>query len=129
MLLVIADFRAAFPEFADIARYPDAMITFWDTFAEAQVRECVWKTQRLMGIQLFVAHEITMAAQNQAAGVIGGTPGAQSGPMNSKTVGSVTASYDTQMIAERDGGWWNQTSYGRAFLRFARMFGAQVIQL
>jgi hypothetical protein len=122
-------FREAFPEFADIAKYPDAMISFWASLAEAQVNPKRWKNQTLTGIQLYVAHEITVASQNLRAGSIGGTPGASAGPVNSKTVGSVTASYDTAQIAERDGGYWNLTNYGRQFLRLARIFGSGAVQL
>ncbi len=124
-----AAFRQAFPEFADLARYPDSQLDFWSELAEAQVLECRWKTMRTKGIYLYVAHEITLAGQNQKAGVIGGVPGGASGPANSKTVGSVTVSYDTQQTAEKDGGWWNLTIYGKQFLRLARIFGAGVVQL
>lgn len=124
-----AQFRAAFPEFADIVRYPDAQLDFWATFATAQVNVCRWKTQAPLGVMLYVAHEITLAAQNQKAASIGGVPGQVSGPANSKTVGSVTVGYDTQQTAERDGGYWNLTIYGKQFLRLARIFGSGVVQV
>jgi hypothetical protein len=126
---VIATFRAAFPEFNDTARYPDAMITFWSSFATAQVNACRWGDQVQTGVFLYTAHGVTLAAQNQKAGVIGGTPGGQSGPISSKTVGSVTAAYDTTQAAEKDAGYWNLTSYGKQFFRLARIFGAGPIQL
>lgn len=122
-------FRAAFPEFADIARYPDAQLTFWSTLATAQVNVNRWCLQAPLGVMLYTAHEITLAAQNQKAGVIGGTPGGASGPANSKTVGSVTVAYDTQQTAEKDAGYWNLTTYGKQFIRLARIFGAGGIQL
>jgi hypothetical protein len=121
-------FRAAFPEFADIVRYPDAMLAFWSSFAVIQVDPCRWGTQVNMGIYLYVAHEITLAAQNQKAGVVGGTPGA-SGLANSKTVGSVTVAYDTTSTSEKDAGYWNLTNYGKQFIRLARIFGSGCVQL
>jgi hypothetical protein len=126
---VISDFRDAFPEFQDIAKYPDAMLTFWSNLAYAQVNCNRWGQQTLMGIQLYTAHEITLASQNYKAGNIGGVPGGASGPINTKTVGSVTASYDTQQTAEKDAGYWNLTIYGKQFIRLARMFGAGAVQL
>jgi hypothetical protein len=72
---------------------------------------------------------VTLAAQNQKAGVIGGVPGGNSGPASSKTVGSVTVAYDTAQTAEKDAGYWNLTTYGKQFIRLARMFGAGCIQL
>ncbi len=124
-----AAFRDAFPEFQDLARYPDAMVTFWSTLATAQVNCNRWGTQTLMGIQLYTAHELVLAGQNYKAGNIGGTPGSQSGPANSKTVGSVTTAYDTQQTAEKDAGYWNLTTYGKQFIRLARIFGAGSVQL
>jgi hypothetical protein len=105
------------------------MVTFWATFAEAQVRQCVWKSQWQMGVQLFVAHEITLAAQNQKASQVGGSPGQQGGIANQKTVGSVSVGYDSTATSERDAGYWNLTTYGKQFIRFARMFGSGAIQL
>jgi Protein of unknown function (DUF4054) len=125
----ISQFRSSFPEFADIVKYPDAQISFWATLATAQVNPCRWKSQTTTGIMLYVAHEITLAAQNQRAGVNGGTPGAMSGPASSKTVGSVTVAYDTQQTAEKDAGWWNLTTYGKQFIRLARIFGVGAVQL
>jgi len=128
-MFTLAAFRAAFPEFADTARYPDAQITFWSTFATAQVNPDRWCQQTLMGIMLYTAHEITLAAQNQKSGVIGGVPGGTAGPASSKTVGSATVTYDTQQAAEANGGYWNLTNYGKQFLRLARIFGSGVVQL
>jgi Protein of unknown function (DUF4054) len=127
-LFTIGAFRDSFPEFADTVKYSNAVITVWSTLAIAQVNANLWGSQTDLGVMLYTAHEITLAAQNQAAGVIGGTPGNQ-GLINSKTVGSVSAGYDTDKVTERDGGYWNQTTYGRQFLRLARIFGAGCIQL
>jgi Protein of unknown function (DUF4054) len=128
-LFTIATFRASFPEFADIAVYPDVMITLWSTFATAQVNCNRWGDQTLMGVSLYTAHELVLAAQNQKAGVIGGTPGQQAGPANSKTVGTVTASYDASTTTEKDAGYWNLTTYGKQFIRLARIFGSGAVQL
>ncbi len=125
----ISVFRAAFTEFTDTAKYPDALVSFWATLATAQVNADRWGTQTTLGIQLYVAHEITLEAQSQASAAIGGVPGAQSGPTNTKTVGSVTIGYDTDQTKEKDAGFWNLTVYGKQFIRLARIFGAGVIQL
>lgn len=127
--MVLADFRAAFPEFANTAKYPDAQLTFWASIATAQVNVCRWGDMAPNGVFLYVAHEITLAYQNVKSASIGGTPGGQSGPANSKAVGSVSVGYDTQQTAEKDAGWWNLTTYGKQFIRLARMFGAGVVQL
>ena len=61
----IPKFRTEFPEFSDTTVYPNPMIEFWAALAEAQVLACVWNTMRDTGVKLYVAHEITLAAQNK----------------------------------------------------------------
>jgi hypothetical protein len=122
-------FRECFPEFSDIVAYPNSMIEMWARVAGKQVNPRRWRDETLLGIQLYVAHEITLASGNLRTGGVGGAPGSQSGPTNSKTVGSVTASYDTQQTAEKDAGWWNLTTYGKQFIHLARIFGAGVSQV
>lgn len=129
MELDTAQFRKNFPEFADTARYPDSQITFWGTLAETMVNKCRWGTIWSQGVQLYVAHEITLASSNAATGQNGGVPGGQSGPTASKAVGSVNVSYDTTSAAEKNAGWWNLTSYGKQFYRLMRMMGAGAVQL
>lgn len=128
----IGAFRTAFPEFASTTKYPDTMISFWAGLAEKLVLPSVWCSCTDQGRQLYVAHEITLAAQNADAGKINGTPGLSGGIANSKTVGSVTVGYDSsgdRGTGEKDAGWWNLTNYGRQFIRLARIFGARAIQL
>lgn len=125
----IPAFRAAFPEFADTTVYPTTQITFWAGLAEKLVLSCVWGTCHTEGVQLYVAHEITLAAQSAKAAHMGGVPGSQGGIPNNKTVGSVTVGYDSTSVSEKDAGWWNLTNYGKQFIRLARIFGAAAIQL
>lgn len=124
-----AQFRLDFPEFADTVRYPDSQITFWATIAELQTSSDVFGDMYTQAVKLYVAHEITLAAQSKAAGAAGGVPGSQGGIANSKTVGSVTVSYDSQSTSEKNAGWWNLTNYGKQYFRLLRMFGAGSVQL
>lgn len=125
----IAAFRKEFPEFNDAVTYPTEMITFWSVLAELQVIQSVWNTCWTQGVKLYVAHEITLAAQNKKIGSFGGMPGTTGGVANSKTVGSATVSYDSNVTSEKDAGYWNLTNYGKQFIRLARIFGAGAIQL
>lgn len=122
-------FRTNFPEFADAVKYPTPMLTFWAGLAERQVPSCIWKDCWIQGVSLYLAHVITIEAQNQRAAASGGVPGTSGGIANSKTVGSVTVGYDTISSAEADAGWWNLTNYGKQFYRLVRIFGAGCIQL
>lgn len=126
-----AAFRAAFPEFADTARYPDAMLDFWSGIGERLMfpQQHRWDTVYDYGLQLFVAHNITLAAQNVAASGSGSVPGNISGPTSSKSVGSVSVSYDTASSIEPNAGHWNLTTYGKMLIHLARMIGAGGIQV
>jgi hypothetical protein len=126
---VIKTFRESFPEFADTALYTDGMLNFWSCFATRMVNCGRWKSQTLMGIYLYVAHEITLAAKDYKTASMGGAPGGNAGMVNTKTVGPVTVGYDTEAVAERNAGWFNSTSYGRQFFRLARIFGSGAVQL
>jgi hypothetical protein len=125
----IKAFRNSFPEFQDTKKYPSEMITFWSNVALAQVNQCVWKNQWPTGVQLYTAHEIVLAAQNQKLGIAGGVPGTGGGVPNTKTVGGVTVGYDSQTTSEKDAGYWNLTNYGKQFMRLAKLFGAGALQL
>lgn len=125
----ITAFRAEFPEFASTTTYPNAQITFWSTVAEKMVIEDAWGDMYETGVKLYVAHEITLAAQNVQAVSTGGSPGQSGGIASSKAVGSVSISYDQNITAEKDAGWWNLTRYGQQYYRLMRLIGAGCVQL
>jgi len=125
----ISQFRQAFPEFADSCKYSTTQITFWATIAEQQTVENVWKDMWTFGVQLYVAHEITMANQNAKTATAGGTPGTFGGIANNKSVGQASIGFDSASNSEKDAGWWNLTNYGKQYIRLARMFGAGCVQL
>lgn len=127
--MVVATFRTNFPEFTDATAYPDAMINFWAGLAEAQLVQCIWGDTWSFAVQLYVAHEITLARQNVQAAAVGGSPGQSGGIVNNKAVGQVSAGYDSATQSEKDGGWWNRTTYGMQLFRLIKVFGAGAIQL
>lgn len=123
-------FRTNFPEFADQSRYTSGQLTFWSGIAALNVNPRAWGADMYpFAVQLYVAHEMTLAAQNSASGAYGGAPSTASGPVSSKSVGGASISYDTAQAGEKDAGWWNLTSYGKQYIRLARMYGAGAIQL
>jgi Protein of unknown function (DUF4054) len=128
-VFAVSGFRAAFPEFGDTTVYPDSLINTWAGLATAMVVQCRWKSQWLLGVYLYIAHEVTLEAQSRATATNGGTPGQNSGVPNQKAVGGVNVSYDSQSNSEKDAGWWNLTTYGKQFYRLARIFGAGAVQL
>jgi hypothetical protein len=120
----ITTFRTDFPEFADVTAYPEAVLLFWYGIAEKQLIVARWADLYTYGLELCTAHYVALAKQNQMASAAGGKPGnASGGPISSQSVGDVSVSYDTQAGIEQDAGFWNNTNYGKQFIRLARMCG------
>jgi hypothetical protein len=124
-----ATFRADFPVFANPAIFPDSQINFQIDLAVIRLPECRWTTLLPYGIELFVAHNLSLARAAQIAAAAGAAPGALNGPVTSKAVDKVSYSMDPSLVALTDGGYWNLTSFGVEFLQLARMIGAGPIQL
>lgn len=125
----IPEFRTSFPEFADPVIYPTRQIEFWAGLATKLVLPCVWKSCWNEGVSLYVAHEITLAAQNAKAAKFGSAPGTFGGVANNKTVGGATIGYDSTSTSETGAGYLNLTNYGKQFYRLVKIFGARPIQL
>lgn len=124
-----AQFRQDFPEFTDTAKYPDSAVNMWMGLAIKVLPPLVWLDYLDVGIELYTAHNLTIAARNQATAALGGLPGEVKGPMTGKTVDKVSASYGSGLVALSDGGYYNQTTYGIQLLQLARMVGTASIQL
>jgi|WetSurMetagenome_2_1015567.scaffolds.fasta_scaffold218219_2 hypothetical protein len=122
-------FRVDYPEFAGTTVYTNSQLTYYFNLAYQLLNASRWGQTLDVGAELFVAHHITMEARSMAESANGGMPGQDPGLVASKSVDKVSVSFDTGAIAEKDGGHWNQTLYGRRFLRLVRMFGAGPIQL
>lgn len=115
-----------FPEFAEAA---EGQISFWSLQAEKRLSCALWGDLWEDGVALYTAHHLTLAAGNARAAAVGGAPGGQQGGITAKTVDKVSVSYDVASVNEENGGHWNETVYGRTFLRLARMVGAGGRQL
>ena len=116
-------FRQAFPEFANEQTYPDPMVTFWSTVGESMLNSDRWADLLTQGLYLFVAHHISLSAQNVNAAAVGGTPGQHSGIVSGKSVGSVSVNYDASSVSFQDAGNWNLTQYGRDFWQLMNIVG------
>lgn len=117
----ITQFRLDFPLFANTTKYPDAMVTFWSNLAEKQIIEDRWGDIYIQAVELHTAHHLIIASD--------GNIGKQTGLTNSKSIGDVSVGYDTTSTIELNAGHWNLTTYGRMFIRLARMYGAGCVQL
>jgi hypothetical protein len=122
-------FRTDFPAFANTTMYPDAVIAFEIGIATSLLNAERWGTMLNYGIELYVAHNLVLAAQAAEDSALGNTPGEMTGPTSAKGVDKVSASYDTQSVSLENAGYWGLTWYGTKFLQLARMMGAGGIQL
>lgn len=119
---LVSTFRSDFPEFANVTTYPTSMINFWASLGDTMLNTVRWGDLRTHGLELFVAHNITLQAQDIADAAAGGIPGG-GGLVASQSAGSVSVSMDTTSGAEQDGGNYNLTTYGKQFLRLSRIVG------
>jgi len=129
----IAQFRQAFPEFADVARYPGSLVSFWAAIAEQLVSADRFGDLWTHAVNLHVAHHLAMAIANQEAAEQCAVPGAKNimGGVTSKAVGSVSVSYSDSLAqaSEQNGSHWNLTTYGVQYLNLARMIGQGCVQI
>jgi hypothetical protein len=125
----VAKFRTDFPEFADATRYTPAMLTFWSGMGEKLISSDKFGDLFTQAVELFTAHNAVLAAGNKSATASGALPGQAGGVVASKAVGSVNVSYDTTAAMETNAGHWNQTTYGRQYIRLARLIGQGCYQL
>lgn len=124
-----ATFRQQFPEFSDITAYPGELIDLHLAVGALSLDAGVWGDFHDRGLGLFTAHNLVIGARNTATADAGGTPGAVSGPLTSKSVDKVSASYDTGATTYEGAGFWNMTSYGVQLYQLARLIGAGGRQL
>lgn len=129
MTVTAASFRTDFPAFANTTKFPDPAVNFWITVAGNMLSPDQWGAMLDPGTELFVAHNLALDAQENAAAAAGGVPGADAGSIASKSVGGVSKSYDTSSSAIDGGGDFNLTAYGKRYLSLAQMFGAGGFQL
>ncbi|WP_175920380.1 DUF4054 domain-containing protein [Burkholderia pyrrocinia] len=124
----IAQFRQSFAEF-DATTYPDSLVQFWLTVAVSLVNADRWGELTNLGVALVTAHHLALVLKDQKTAAVGGVPGQVNGPQSSKAVDKVSASYNTEAVAIKDGGFWNATMYGVRYLSLALMMGSGGMQL
>ena len=128
-----ATFRADFPEFSNTTTYPDAMINFWLGIGNIRMTPAAsrWGDLYNPGLELFVAHFVSIQALNQAqAATNGGTgiPGMQRGAISGEQA-EISVSYDVAAVTIEGAGQWNLTAYGTQFLELANLVGMGPIQV
>lgn len=129
MSVTPASFLVDYPEFGNSTKYPTSAIQYWITVAGNLLDTCRWGSMLDIGTELYVAHNLVLEGQAQAAGASGGTPGQNSGPIASKSVAAVSASFDTGSASIEGAGNFNLTTYGTRFYQLVRLIGAGGAQI
>ncbi len=125
----VTTFRSLFPEFRDGLAYPSAAVDFWLTMAGQTFPAGRWGENLGLGMALYAAHNLSLSAQALDGSAKGRPAGAVSGPVSSKSVGSVSVSYDTGAGLTSGAGEWNLTSYGIRLKRLINLVGMGGVQL
>ena len=129
MTVTAATFYQAFPEFADIDKYPEATVDMWVAAARSLLSADRWGDLLDLGTSLFVAHNLALSRLATASAGSGAVPGVSTGILSSKAVDKVSASYDTSSASLEGAGAWNLTTYGVRYRQLALMIGVGGVQL
>jgi hypothetical protein len=119
-------FRIDFPAFKDPEVYPRGTVNMWLKLANNLLDPNIWQDFYIIGQELFAAHWITMSKQDEER--IRRGQNTNAGPVSSKSAGGVSMSF-SEAAMETGAGHWNLTTFGRQFIRIARMGGMGGIQL
>jgi len=124
-------FRENFPEFASRTKYPDAVVTFWSGIGTKLLNEIRWGDLLTHGLSLYTAHSLVIAKANSGSETAGGDAGFGYGEglISSKGVGGVNVSYNIQEVAIDGAGEYNSTTYGRQFIKLAKIVGSGGLQV
>lgn len=129
MAITPNNIRQDYYQFRDPGIFNDRIINKYIALATARLNPIRWQSQLDYGVELFVAHYLTLKERNDRVARMGGIPGEVKGPLTSRSVGEVSQSWDSSVVALDNGGFWNSSIYGIEFLQLARIFGMGAIQL
>jgi hypothetical protein len=113
MTVTSASFRQVFREFKDPTLYDESIVDFWINLAtDASLGPALLPPERWgnlldLGVMLFTAHHLSLGQMDAATAAIGGTPGQLKGPVTSKAVDKISASYEATRVTFEDAPFWN----------------------
>lgn len=110
-------FRAMYPQFADVTKYPDALLDmYWDEvtcFVAIDGYNLIGRC-RLLLLYLFVAHMMTISAQ--------ASKGKQGGFVTSSTIDKVSVSKTAPPSPDMFSWWLGQTPYGQQVVAMLEIY-------
>jgi hypothetical protein len=124
-----ASFIVDYPEFSNPTPYPNSAFTFF--FNEFVNRANATRLGQLYNscMELYIAHNLMLYKRRVDTAALNAYPGLAKGILSSETPGQVSISYDTVGSAEERAGMYNETEYGKQFIRQVRLCGMGPIQV
>ena len=116
IVVTVASFRAAFPEFG-ATEYPDALCQRFLTMAQAYISTTNFRIKpatRLLLIELMAAHLITLAQIDPTTHTVSSSGGI-AGFETSATVGGVSVTLQAPIARDAFEQWINSTGYGQQY--------------
>ena len=123
-------FLMAFPEFNNASQYPFPQRQLWFNLALNNLDQARWGDYYEVGLYLFTAHHLSILGGDNKSKA--GRPGQIPFPTGSKSVGSVSVSYDTSILstlASQGAGFWGLSMYGMRFWQLVQMVGMGGVQI
>lgn len=124
MTITAAQFRVNFTEFSDASQYPGPELEFWLGLGLLLLSADRWGNALDYGLQLFVAHNLSLQFDSKLAASSGQNPGKVVGALTSGSVDKVSYSRDTSSVMDTKNGHWNLSTYGLRYIRLVMMMGA-----
>lgn len=114
---------------AFLYQYAGAQMQFWLDWAYSFLNAPRWGNSLDRGAQLYAAHNLVLALEQQMTAAVGGFPGTTKGPISAESADKGSLSYDTAAATFKDASFWNQTKYGIQLWRLIRIMGAGPIHV
>lgn len=112
-MINIAEFKVIFPEYADSAKYPDALIQYQAEVAQCYLGDVNMTDCRAHEVMLFIAHLLAVRLLVRS--------GKTSSIVTSSTRGEVTVSIATPPTHDTFVYWLSSTNYGLEFLSLIKL--------
>jgi hypothetical protein len=115
-----SEFRAQFPEgeFNSTSSFPDVYVQKFLDAAVPMFNVARWASFYSEGLGCYVAHAIVVSKARAARGLV-----VDGGNLSSKSVGGVSASYDSTLLNKQASDTLMGTSYGRRYCELRDMVG------
>lgn len=130
VVITIAKFREAFPEFADATKYKDAYIERHIDTAMIFISDRNWLIKpkvRELAIEYMTAHLIYLENLDESGNFIGWNDSATSGAVTSSHIGDVSVSLQPPIASEEWELWLETTPYGKMLLALLELQAPKAI--